>query len=197
MKKILAVVSIFVIGVVANPCQAQENHVSKYAGQETRSIKGLSDDDIDALKRGTGWGLAKVAELNGVPGPRHVLDMKTEISLDEAQIAAITGLYEEMKTKAISQGEIFIALEQELDKHFAEGTITDSILRSSLDAISEARSKLRYGHLAAHLQTVDILSMNQVVTYNKLRGYYGDDLCANIPAGHDADMWRKHNGCEQ
>jgi len=27
-----------------------------------------------------------------------------------------------------------------------------------------------------------------------LRGY-GGDPCANVPAGHNAEMWRRHNNC--
>ena len=47
---------------------------SPYAGEEARAIKSLSADDIAELQRGGGRGLAKPAELNGVPGPAHLLD---------------------------------------------------------------------------------------------------------------------------
>ena len=55
---------------------ADHSHKSKYAGEEEREIKSLSDSDIEELQNGKGWGLAKAAELNGVPGPVHLLDMK-------------------------------------------------------------------------------------------------------------------------
>ena len=45
-----------------------------YAGQQVRTIKALSDDDIAALRKGEGMGMARAAELNGYPGPKHVLD---------------------------------------------------------------------------------------------------------------------------
>ena len=38
-----------------------------YAGFQDRQIKGLSDEDIEELRRGAGWGLALPAELNGLP----------------------------------------------------------------------------------------------------------------------------------
>jgi len=57
-----------------------------------------------------------------------------------------------------------------------------------------ARGALRYIHLSTHLKTPEILSKAQIGKYNGLRGYSADP-CANIPAGHDADMWRKHNKC--
>src|ERR1043166_1905183 len=44
---------------------------SPYAGQQSREIKSLSDQEIDGLKNARGLGLAKAAELNGYPGPRH------------------------------------------------------------------------------------------------------------------------------
>ena len=46
-----------------------------YAGQQARPIKSLSDDDIAALREGEGMGMAKAAELNGYPGPAHVLQL--------------------------------------------------------------------------------------------------------------------------
>jgi hypothetical protein len=40
-----------------------------YAGQQARTTKALSDEDIAALSNGEGKGMAKAAELNGYPGP--------------------------------------------------------------------------------------------------------------------------------
>ena len=60
---------------------AAETHPSPYVGQDTRPIKSLSADDILELRRGGGWGLAKAAELNGMPGPAHLLELKDEIPL--------------------------------------------------------------------------------------------------------------------
>ena len=52
----------------------EDHHNSDYVGEESREIKSLSPKDIAALKEGSGWGLAKAAELNGYPGPIHVLE---------------------------------------------------------------------------------------------------------------------------
>jgi len=54
---------------------------SPYTGQQTRSIKALSPEDIDELRKGAGMGLAKAAELNGYPGPLHVLALTKELRL--------------------------------------------------------------------------------------------------------------------
>ena len=59
---------------------AAESHhghhqASPYAGEQTRDINALSQEDVDELLRGGGWGLAKAAEMNGMPVsvacPRH------------------------------------------------------------------------------------------------------------------------------
>ena len=34
-----------------------------------------------------------------------------------------------------------------------------------------------------------------IETYNKLRGYFSDDPCKNIPKGHDPELWKKHHDC--
>ena len=75
------------------------SHKSKYAGEENREIKSLSETDIEELKTGKGWGLAKAAELNGVPGPVHLLEMKEEIDLSANQIRAIEDIYKKMKQR--------------------------------------------------------------------------------------------------
>ena len=168
---------------------------SKYAGQEMREIKSLSSDDMAELRRGGGWGLAKAAELNGVPGPAHLLELKKEIALDPDQITVITELFQTMKAQAIAQGEKLIGQERQLEEMFKGGTITDASLRTSLAAIAETRRELRYIHLVTHLKTPTILSADQIKNYNALRGYGAGDPCANVPKGHDAEMWRKHNGC--
>lgn len=196
MKTLILMFAVLPLSFYALAKDGQHGQISEYAGQQARSIKSLSSEDIAELRRGGGWGLARAAELNGVPGPAHLLELKDEIPLSDSQITRISSLYEDMKTRAIRQGEELISLERELERHFQESTITDDILRSSLDNISEARTNLRYIHLATHLETPDILSDAQIRKYNELRGYANADPCASVPEGHDASMWRKHNGCD-
>ncbi len=169
---------------------------SDYAGQEKRIIKSLSEDDILQLKNGKGWGLAKAAELNGMPGPTHILQMKSQIGLSDEQEKKIKALFDSMQSKAIPLGNQLIELEKKLNESFANRTVTDGNLIEQLDSISRVRSSLRYVHLATHLTTPSILNPQQISDYNRLRGYSSDDPCENIPEGHNADMWKKHNGCQ-
>lgn len=198
LSRLFLIFSLAVLPLLALPALAQQadhGHRSKYAGEEARPIKSLSQDDIAELRRGGGWGLAKAAELNGVPGPAHLLELKARIPLDAGQVAKIEAIFAEMRAKAITQGEQLIALERALENRFRDGTIDDAGLRTMLAEIAEARRDLRYIHLATHLQTPGILSPEQIATYNALRGYSSGDPCANVPEGHDAALWRRHNGC--
>lgn len=169
---------------------------SDYVGQEKRQIKTLSKDDIHDLQNGNGWGLAKAAELNGVPGPRHLLDMQGDIGLTAGQASRIEEIYSDMKAQAIPLGNKLIEAERALNLAFAKREIDDQKLIKLLDNISSVRKQLRYTHLAAHLQTMPVLKEEQVSLYNELRGYGKDDPCENIPPGHDPAMWRRHNNCE-
>jgi hypothetical protein len=69
----LMVVAALALCTVTPPVLAAEMPATPHAGQQTRTIKALSDDEIAALCNGKGMGMAKAAELNGYPGPIHVL----------------------------------------------------------------------------------------------------------------------------
>ena len=151
--------------------QNHSAHHSAYSGQQNRSIKSLSSKDVAELRQGGGWGFAKAAELNGMPGPAHLLELKDEISLTPDQTTAIKSLHQDMQRQAIAKGERFIALEKQLDHAFKTQNITDHRLRTLLSAIAEVREELRYIHLSAHLKTPKILTQAQISRYNFLRGY--------------------------
>ena len=168
---------------------------SHYAGEQQREIKSLSDSDMDQLRNGQGWGLAKAAELNGVPGPAHLLEMKKEISLNPDQVEKIETLYRQMRDQAIPLGNKLIEFERELNTHFAQHTINEEILQELLEQIEQVRLQLRFVHLSTHLKTPEILTAEQIDRYNELRGYSSDDPCDNVPAGHDPVMWKMHNNC--
>lgn len=181
------------------PMGASPQHAdhSKYAGMETREIKSLSAEDVQQLTEGHGWGLSLVAELNGVPGPRHLLELQRELDLSAEQVSGIEAVYRTMKNAAVPLGEELVRLERELDAAFANGSIDDRMLRDLLNSIAQTRSDLRYVHLAAHLETPLLLSRDQIDEYNRLRGYDSGDPCATVPPGHDPELWKKHNHCEE
>ncbi len=60
-------------------------------------MKSLSADDLAELESGGGWGLAKAAELNGIPGPSHVLKMKADLALSVDQETSTQRIFEKMR----------------------------------------------------------------------------------------------------
>ena len=167
---------------------------SAYAGEETRLIKSLSEQDLEEIARGGGWGLARAAELNGVPGPTHLLELADEIGLTDQQREDIEASREQMQADAITAGKRFVAAEQALDAAFQQGAPDAGMLERLVAEAGQARSALRFVHLNAHLLTLPLLTDAQVSRYSILRGY-SDDPCDSVPDGHDPDMWRSHNGC--
>ena len=175
---------------------AQHNHGAHtpYAGMQNRAIKSLSDNDINELRRGGGWGLALSAELNGMPGPAHLMELKDQIPLNSDQVTKTQALLDEMRKAAIPTGDRLIAAEKALEAAFAAGKVDEPSLRRLLAEAESARSELRFIHLSQHYKTVQFLKPEQIKRYNVLRGY-ADDPCKNIPAGHNPEMYRRHMGC--
>ena len=192
MLRILTLLTAFI--TVASAAAADENH-KPYQGFETREITSLSEHDIDALRQGSGWGLALPAELNGHPGPAHVLELAAELDLSESQKQQVTAIFDAMRVDAIAKGEALIDAERNLDEGFRSGGLDTDQLRRLIDFAEAARADLRYVHLSRHLMTIGILDAEQVAAYSVLRGY-GADPCASVPDGHNAAMWRRHNGCD-
>lgn len=104
--------------LASSPVAAQE---SPYAAEEGRDISSLSAEEVDALRSGDGMGLAKLAELNHFPGPRHVLDLAAELGLTQEQLRKTEALFEEMNQNAIALGEELLEAERALDHQRLQG----------------------------------------------------------------------------
>lgn len=154
---------------LAAPCMAQE--MSPYAGQETREIKALSQEDVQGYLAGKGMGLAKAAELNGYPGPAHVLSLADALSLSAEQRQHTQALFKAMETKARRLGHRLVEKESQLDRAFADKSVTSASLEQMLAEIAAVQAQLRQAHLEAHLEQVKLLTPAQIATYNSLRGY--------------------------
>ncbi len=187
-------VSGLAVAVLSLPSLADENH-TPYAGLESREIAALSESDIADLEAGRGWGLALPAELNGHPGPAHVLELAEELKLSADQVRQVEQIFDEMRREAIAAGTALIAAERALGAAFARGGLDPAELKAMVTAAGQARTTLRYVHLSRHLETLEILTAEQVARYTTLRGYTADP-CASVPEGHNAQMWRRHNGCD-
>ncbi|MCV3768706.1 hypothetical protein [Rhizobium sp. TRM95796] len=171
-RKVLVMASLF----ATNPALAAETHhrhvhASPYAGEETREIKALSQADVDELLRGGGWGLAKAAELNGMPGPSHVLDMASELGLSAEQVEQARRIHDAMRREAKAIGGRFVAKEAELEKRFRAGDITEPELVTRISEIEALRSKLRTVHLTSHIEMTRAQLAHRIERYATLRGY--------------------------
>jgi hypothetical protein len=129
MKKILC--AALAVWITASPALGQHRHGSQtpYAGLQSRAIKSLSDNDIKELRRGGGWGLALAAELNGMPGPAHLLELKDQIPLTQDQVVKTQALLDDMRKAAIPTGERLIAAETALEHAFAKGVVDEACLQ--------------------------------------------------------------------
>ncbi|MGB6352031.1 MAG: Spy/CpxP family protein refolding chaperone [Pseudolabrys sp.] len=146
-----------------------------YAGLKNRSIKTLSDQQVADLNAGRGMGLALAAELNGYPGPIHAIELADELHLSAEQVAKLKALFEAMKAETIPLGTSLISQERDLNSDFANRTITLAKLETTTQKIGATQAALRAAHLKYHLSAVAILTPEQVVRYNELRGYKSDE----------------------
>ncbi len=167
-------ITALVMTTLISPCIYAADYRSDYIGQEQRKIKSLSDEDLAAIQNGKGWGLAKAAELNGYPGPRHVLDMAEELGITDEQRSEMERLFGEMKAQAIAEGERYLIAERRLEEAFRNKTIDQTTLKTLIDSSADALAELRYEHLYTHLKAIRLLSDHQIASYNRLRGYAGD-----------------------
>ncbi len=160
--------------VLLNPvgaALAQHHPSSPYAGLESRQIKSLSEAQIADLMQGRGAGLALAAELNGYPGPVHVLELGAQLDLTGTQRKAVEELVAAMRAETIPLGEALIAQEAALDHQFAARTITAASLLDRTREIALTHGALRAAHLRYHLATMEVLMPSQTATYVQQRGY--------------------------
>ena len=157
---------------------------SPYAGEQTRAIKALSPDEVSGYLAGHGLGLARAAELNGYPGPRHVLDAAAELGLTPEQTAALNRVFEQMQAAARPLGEKLVACETKLDRLFTRRQATPDAVRELTTEAGRLQGEIRAVHLNAHLATVTILTPAQIAAYNTLRGYDQSAAGSSAHSGH-------------
>jgi len=158
-------------GVLGGPGPAGSQ--SPYAAQEAQDIKALSPREVSDLLAGEGMGLARAAELNGYPGPAHVLQLAESLRLDPEQRAKTEALFRKVKARAADIGRQLVEQERALDRLFSSRSMTPAVLASQLERIGSLQSELRRVHLETHLEQTALLSDTQIATYSRLRGYGG------------------------
>lgn len=149
---------------------AQAPH-GAYAGWHQRRIKALSGQQVDDLRAGRGMSLALPAELNGYPGPAHVLELAKQLQLTPEQVTRTRALFEQMQKEAQAGGPLVIEAEERLDRLFRDRQATPAALTRAVAEAATAMASLRETHLRYHLLMMEVLTPLQVSEYQRLRGY--------------------------
>jgi len=161
-------VALLVCGSSGNAREA-----STPAGQATSEIKSLSVPEIQGYLEGRGMGLAKVAELNGYPGPAHVLELATQLQLTPQQRAKAEHLKRSMKT-AVRYGHWLVEAERRLNALFAKGEADDEKITHLVRQIGALEAEIRLVHLRAHIDMRRLLTADQIKKYEQERALAGD-----------------------
>lgn len=134
-------------------------------------IRSLTPDEISRIERGEGAGFALPAELNGVPGPRHVLDLARELALSDQQEAGVSAIYDEMRAAVVPAGRRYLDALEALEADFRTGALTEAELPDRVAGVKRLEGELAAAHLVAHLKTAALLTPEQTASYNQFRGY--------------------------
>lgn len=166
-------VGLLVVAAVLSGCSATGEHAghSPYVGQQSRDIKALSEEEARGYVEGAGMGFAKAAELNGYPGPAHVLENAAALGLTPEQRRAIDFVMQAHKAEARALGAELLRRERELDALFATRQATAAAIDTKTFEIGLVQAKLRASHLKAHTATTALLTPEQIDRYNRSRGY--------------------------
>ncbi|MCM2561855.1 hypothetical protein M8756_07310 [Lutimaribacter sp. EGI FJ00015] len=162
--------TLFAALLLATPATAEN---PPYAGQEARDIASLSAEDQRAIMAGEGWGLALPAELNGYPGPLHVLELADALGLSDSQRTEVQAVFDAMKSDAQEAGRAYVEAEAMVSHMFRAGHANDQRLNMMLHQSAEALAALRAVHLRAHMVVTSMLSDEQEEIYAQKRGYDG------------------------
>ena len=125
--------------------------------------------DRSELLNGEGLDQVQVAESNGYPGPKRLIDNAKDLQLTEPQLNSIRQLYSGMNTRAKELAQRIIGIEEELNDAFKTGLISEKSILDDAEQIGKLRGRLRAVHLAASLKAKAVLTQTQLEAYRKLK----------------------------
>ena len=161
-------------GAIVLTLSAADTHAdetdSASAGSESTTTElppSLAPRDVRQLREGRGMGMARVAGLNGYPGPMHVLRQAETLELTEEQVADSEALRSRVHERSREIGKRIIEAEARLNAMFEAGSVDRAAMRELLGEIAALRADLRAVHLEAHLDQADILTEEQLEKMGK------------------------------
>jgi Spy/CpxP family protein refolding chaperone len=131
----------------------------------------LTEEEVRQLREGDGMGLARPAELNHYPGPKHVLELAEGLDLSPEQRENLEAIRERMLQQAIAKGEEVLEVERHLAQAFAGANADETTVRRTTAHLGTLRGELQAIHLNAHIETRAALTASQIQRYDELRGY--------------------------
>lgn len=169
-----SIVLCLVTSIALSGCvdRANDEHPSSsYPGLQESEVRGLTPEEIAGLRNGDGMGYALPAELNGYPGPKHVLELADELELNESQRRSTTEIRAGMLEAAKRTGTDLVEAYEALDAEFRSQNIDAERLRNHTARIGSLDGELRSIHMEAHLAMMRVLTHMQILEYSELRGY--------------------------
>jgi len=170
-----ALLALLLMAALPAPAQEADDAAASAPVADTPAT-GLLPRQERMLRSGHGMGLARAAELNGYPGPRHVLEQAEALALTDEQRAASEALVEGVRSDATALGQRILDAEAELHAMFARGA-TDTgdapskeEVEAKLAEIAELNAELRAVHLLAHLEQAALLTEAQKAAYRPMYG---------------------------
>ncbi len=155
--------------------QAEHAEQAEQAEHHAIEAAGLDEAEIAGLLAGAGMDQALAAELNGYPGPKHVVELAEKLELTPDQLAQAQQLVASTVARSKELGMQIVHQEEALSAAFADGAIDEDKLSQMVGEIGRLRAGLRLNHLSAHLKMAGILSEAQRDRYSELRGYSAEE----------------------
>ncbi len=181
MTRLIIFLAVLVVG-------CQHDHTppaSPYADQaHDPTLVSLTPDQVVGYREGQGLGFAKAAELQGYPGPKHVLELDAALELTAEQRAQTQALFDAMQADAQRLGALFLEQEAALNGLFAAQEADSAAVAQLAETIGQVEGQLRAAQLQAHLEMVEVLTPEQVAHYQTLRGYDGAAEGGHDPSQH-------------
>ncbi len=116
------------------------------------------------------------------PGTRDVLpdearelrELADRLDVTAGQARALERIQADVHAKARPLGRRIVELERRLDRAFRSAGAADAAVSRLTTQIGALEGRLRFVHLAGHLETKKLLARHQITEYDELRGYGAD-----------------------
>src|SRR5262245_65908219 len=156
----LTVACLSLVSLLAVASAAEDPRTAPYRHQTQSSLRGFSEAEVAELRAGTGMGLARAAELNSYPGPRHILDAihAGRLQASPTQVRQLQEIFDEMRSDARRIGAQILSEEEQLETAFRTTTIAEHDLRARLAQIASLKGEFRVTHLRAPLLAKAVLN---------------------------------------